>query len=253
MSLTPEHLAPRDSLLARRDARWRVAAFGLAVVGVAVLQGVWAALAAFLFALVVAYLGRVPGRWYRARIGVLLVTLSPFLVCVPFTVDRGDRLWEWGVLHVTDTGLIVAMTLAMKTVAIVTLVLTGLAAAPLHVTLSAAGRLGVPSLLVHLTLLTYRYVFLLLDELHRLRVALRVRGFRNAMTAHSYRTIGQVTGTLVVRGSERAERVAHAMRCRGFDGRFRTLDTFRTIPADVAMFIAVVAPVAGLVAWDVCG
>ena len=253
MSLNPEHLAPRDSPLARRDARWRLAAFGLAIVGVAVLRDPVPVAAGLAFALTLALVGRVPGRWYRDRIGMLLLAMLPFLIVVPFTVDRGDRLWDWRFLHITDAGLLVATTLTMKSVTLVTLALTLLASAPLHVTLCAAGRLGMPKLLVHLSLLTYRYVFLLLEELNRLRVALRVRGFRNAMNGHAYRTVGQVTGTLLVRGSDRADRVANALRCRGFDGRFRTLTTFRSTPADKLMFVLIVGISGGLVAWDVWG
>jgi cobalt/nickel transport system permease protein len=203
--------------------------------------------------MLLAWVGRVPGRWYLTRLGLLLLALVPFVGVVPFVVDRGERLWEWQFLHVTDAGLLVAAVLAMKTAALITLALTLLASAPLHATLAAAGRLGAPTLLVHLALLTYRYAFLLLDELSRLRVALRVRGFRNAMTGHAYRTVGQVTGTLLVRGSDRAEGVAQAMRCRGFAGRFRTLANFRTAPADVLMFTIIVSATAGLVAWDVSG
>src|SRR5262245_16927519 len=113
--------------------------------------------------------------------GVLLLALLPFLIVVPFTVDSGSSLWEWRFLRVTDVGVWAAVALAMKTVALVTLALTLLATAPLHATLNAAARLGVPRLLVHVTLLTYRYTFVLLDELNRLRIAVRVRGFRNAM------------------------------------------------------------------------
>ena len=250
MSLNPEYGNPRDSLLARRDPRWRLAAFVLAITGVAILRGPLPSVAALGMAFLLAVVGRIAGRWYRDRIGVLLLTLVPFLIVVPFAVGRGERLWEWRFLHVTDAGLIVALTLAMKTVALVTLALTLLTTAPMHTTLAAAGKLGVPRLLVHLTLLTYRYTFLLLDELNRLRIALRVRGFRNAMTGHAYRTIGQVTGTLIVRGSDRAEHVAQAMRCRGFTGQFHTLAVYRCRPADVSMFILVGIPIGGLVAWD---
>src|SRR5262245_37463959 len=253
MTLNPEHLAPRDSVLARRDPRWRLAAFVLAVVGISVVRSPLPSLAALVFALFLAAIGRVPGRWHRVRIGLLLLALVPFLIVVPFTVDRGLRLWEWRFLHVTDAGVLVAITLVAKSVAIVTVALALLATAPLHVTLAAAGRLGLPKMLVQLTVLTYRYVFLLADELNRLRIALRVRGFRNAMTSHAYRTVGRVTGTLIVRGADRAERVAQAMRCRAFDGRFRSLTEFRTKPADVLMFLVIVAVTGGLVAWDVSG
>jgi cobalt/nickel transport system permease protein len=253
MSLAPEPLPACDSVLARRDPRWRLAGFALAMIGVALVQQLPPAVVALGFALGLAVAARVPWAWYRARMGLLLVALLPFLIVVPFVVDRGERLWDWRFLHVTDAGLVVGAVLACKTVALVTLALTLLVTAPLHVTLSAAAKLGVPRLLVQLTQMTYRYVFLILDELNRLRTALRVRGFRNAMTGHAYRTVGQVAGTLIVRGADRADRVAHAMRCRGFDGRFRTLDASRTRPADVLMFGLMVGTVGGLVAWDVWG
>jgi cobalt/nickel transport system permease protein len=125
-----------------------------------------------------------------------------------------------------------------------------LASAPLDATLKAAHSLRVPGLVVQLALLTYRYLFLLADELGRLRTALRVRGFRNRASRHAYRTVGRVAGTLLVRGYERGERVGQAMRCRGFDGRFRSLTAFRTRPIDVLTFAVVVGCAAGAVWLD---
>ena len=83
--------------------------------------------------------------------------------------------------------------------------------------------------------------------------ALRVRGFRNRPDLHSYRTIGQVAGTLLVRSHERSERLAQAMRCRGFDGRFRSLHAFRTTVADVLAFALVVGYAACVLAGDWAG
>jgi cobalt/nickel transport system permease protein len=134
---------------------------------------------------------------------------------------------------------------------VVTLVLSLWATSPWQVTLKAARALRLPGLLVQLLGLTYRYLFLLAEEMQRLRVALRVRGYRNRADLHSYRTVGQVAGTLLVRSHERAERVGQAMRCRGFDGTYRTLADFRTRGADVLAFGLIVGGAAGLVFWDV--
>jgi cobalt/nickel transport system permease protein len=123
--------------------------------------------------------------------------------------------------------------------------------APWEVTLKAAHALRVPGLLVQLVALTYRYLHLLVEEVGRLRIALRVRGYRNRASLHSYRTVGHVAGTLLVRSSERAERVGQAMRCRGFDGRFRSLVDFATRPPDVLAFGLIVAWAGGLLAWDI--
>src|SRR5262245_45197854 len=137
MSLNPEHLSPSDSLLARRDARWRLSAFVLAIIAVAILRHPLPVAIALAFSLILAWLGRVPGKWYRARIGVLLIAIAPFILITPFTVDRGERLWDWRGLSITDEGIVVGLTLAAKTIALVTLALTLLATAPLHVTLAA--------------------------------------------------------------------------------------------------------------------
>ena len=77
-----------------------------------------------------------------------------------------------------------------------------------------------------------------------------MRGFRNRADLHSYRTIGQVAGTLLVRSQERSERVGQAMRCRGFDGEFRSLHDFRTTAGDVLAFVAIVSWAVGLGVWD---
>jgi cobalt/nickel transport system permease protein len=109
----------------------------------------------------------------------------------------------------------------------------------------------VPGLLVQLAMLTHRYIFVLDAELARLRTALRVRGFRNRPSRHSYRTVGHVAGTLLVRGYERAERVGQAMRCRGFDGRFRSLTEFRTTRADRWFFCVLVGGAVALALLDI--
>ena len=72
-------------------------------------------------------------------------------------------------------------------------------------------------------------------------------------TRHGYRTLGHVTGAILVRGADRADRVADAMRCRGFDGRFHTTTAFRTNPADCFAFVALVAATIALVLWDRAG
>jgi cobalt/nickel transport system permease protein len=90
----------------------------------------------------------------------------------------------------------------------------------------------------------------LADELRRLRIALRVRGYRNRASRHSYRTAGHVAGTLLVRGYERAERVGQAMRCRGFDGQFRSLSEFTTHPLDIVAFVLIAAFAVALAVWD---
>ncbi len=197
---------------------------------------------ALIAAMLLALLARLPLRWFLQRLGAAALFFALFALPLPWLLGDGPG-WSW---H----GVEAALLLTAKAITLITLFLTAQATAPLETTLKAAHALRIPGLLVQLGLLTYRYVFVLADELRRLRIALRVRGYRNRVRRHSYRTAGHVAGTLLVRGYERAERVGQAMRCRGFDGQFRSLTAFATRPADVMAFLLFVVSAAALAMWD---
>ncbi len=242
-------LSTRHSFISRMDPRWKLAALVSAAIAAALLRNLVPAVVALLAALVLAGLSRLSVRRYLSRLGMLLLFLGLFAVPMPFLRDDGPA-WLLGTVRVSQHGLIMALLLISKAVAIFTLMFILFATAPLDATLKAAHSLRVPGLIVQLIVLTLRYVWVLSNELTLIRVALRVRGYRNRITRHSYRTIGHVAGTLLVRGSERAERVGQAMRCRGFDGRFRSLTEFRTSPIDVLTFTLIAGSAVGLLLWD---
>jgi cobalt/nickel transport system permease protein len=235
----------------RMDPRWKLAGLLLAALALAFVRTWGPAMAALAGSMVIVALARLPWRWYLRRLATALTMYVLFLIWLPFVVESGDATVDLGgVLTLSLTGLLHLFVLSAKLVGMVSLMLVMLATTPLYDTFKAARSLCVPGVLVLLMLLTYRYVFLLMDEFARLRTALRVRGFRNRASLHSYRTIGQVAGTLLVRSHERSERVGQAMRCRGFDGAFRSLAEFRTTWPDVVAFVVIVGYVVGLLAWD---
>ncbi len=250
MTLLLDVPASRHSALCRLDPRWKLAALGFAILAVALIQTPGPALAAFAASLILVWAARLPTRWYAGRVGAALLVPLLLALGMPWTPHPTDAVAQVGGAVVSLSGLARALTLLAKVAAIVSLMLVLLATAPVHETFKAAQSLYAPAWLVQLALLSYRYVFLLAEEFARLRTALRVRGYRNRAGVHSYRTIGQVTGTLLVRGHERSERVGQAMRCRGFDGRFRALHDFRTRAADVLFLAGAVLAAAALLAWD---
>jgi cobalt/nickel transport system permease protein len=226
-----------DSPLARLDARWRLVALLAAIVAAAWGESIAVAGLALVGAVVLAWLARVPWPWYLARLLVVGILLAVFVVPVPLLAQ--------------SDGFRLAAVILLRSLALFSLACVLLVSAPLETTVKAAQALYVPRLLIHLMLMGYRYLFVLGEELARLRIALRVRGFRNRASMHAWRTVGAASGTLLVRGHDRADRVAHAMRCRGFDGRFRALSAFHTTARDVFSFVLVLVLSAGLIALDV--
>jgi cobalt/nickel transport system permease protein len=250
MTLALDLPPPAESFLSRVDPRWRLAAFILAAAATATFRTLPAAAVAALAAFLLVLLSRLPLSWFLSRLVQILPFLILFTIWLPFTVDAHGSRWQVGPLHLSAAGVHAAATLILKAVTLLTLMIVLLATAPLPTTLQAAHALRLPSLLIHLLLLTYRYVFLLAQEFTRLRIALRVRGYRSQFRLHTYRTIGHVAGTLLVRSHDRAERVGQAMRCRGFDGSFRSLATFHTTIGDIAFFMMMGTNAGLLWAWD---
>jgi cobalt/nickel transport system permease protein len=231
-----------DSPVARWDPRWKLAAVLVAAAGLAAVERPGPAAAGFALAVGLAVLARLPVRQVRDRLGLLLLAAAPFLILLPFTVAGPG----WG----SERGLAAAAAVGCRCLGIGTLALVLTATAPLPRTLAAGRALGLPGPVVLVAQLAHRYTAVLAGEARRLRTALRVRAFRPRTDAHTYRTLGHAAGALLVRGGERAERVAAAMRARGFDGTARGLDPFRTTAADVLGFAAAIMVTAAVVAWD---
>jgi cobalt/nickel transport system permease protein len=250
MTLALDIPACPPSFCQRFDPRWKLAGVLTAALAIASLENGGPALAALAGSLLLVALARIPWAWYLQRLGTASAMYALFLVWLPFVREAGDSTLDLGTLTISLTGLLRLIVLSAKLAGMISLMLVLLATTPLPDVFRAARALGMPRLLVTLMLLTYRYVFLLMEEFARLRIALRVRGFRNRANLHSYRTIGQVSGTLLVRSQERSDRVGQAMRCRGFDGAFRTFTEFHAHWSDVAAFGVIVGFAAGLVCWD---
>jgi cobalt/nickel transport system permease protein len=251
MTLGFSHLPEISSPLGMIDTRWRLAALILATAIVAALHTLPAAALALALALILAGCACLPLRWLGARLVTLLLAMAPAVVLLPLLHRDEHALLALGPWHISMAGTQLAVLIVLKGMALGTLAIVALTSAPLATTLDAAHRLHVPGLLIQLLLLSYRHAFLIADELSRLRLALRLRGFRARVDRHGYHTVGQVVGTLLVRGHERAERVAQAMTCRGFAGRFQSLCDFRTRPVDVVAFVAILGAALAIGLWDI--
>ncbi len=204
---------PLDGL----DPRTRVLGAVLFAATAVALSRPSALLAALALAAGLAALARLPLRRTLARLAALEGFVLLVVAALPFTVP-GDPAFSVLGLVASREGLLAAAEVALTANAVV-LSLTALAGAMEPAVLGhALGGLGAPRRLVHLLLLTVRYVDVLEGEARRLALAMRARGFRPATDRHTLRTLGHLVGMLLVRSVERSERVLAAMKCRGYDG-----------------------------------
>ena len=235
--------------LGARDPRLRVlAALGFALVTVSLSRPTPLALA-LVIALSLALAAGLGGAVLARRLSVLGGLLLVLVATLPFTVP-GQAIGYLGPLTASREGLVLGLTILVRAGTVV-LTLTALIGTLEPVALGhSLARLGVPDRLVHLFLFTLRHIHALYGEYARLRQAMRARAFVPRSDRHTWNTLGWLMGMLLVRSLARSRRVLDAMRCRGFDGRLRLLDTLRWRPADSAALTATVVLVAVLWSLD---
>jgi cobalt/nickel transport system permease protein len=239
-----------DGPIGRLDPRGRVlaaAAFALLTVGLNRLPALGAALALAAAAVVLSGLkGGAILRRLLALDGLMAVTL----LTLPFTVPGDPLAGPFGV-EVSRPGALRALAILLKADAVVLMVLALLGTLETVVLGRALGRLGAPEKLVRLYLFTVRYVAVLHREYRRLRTAMRARAFVMRCDRRTWTAAGHLFGMLLVRSIERSERIVAAMRCRGFEGSFPTLDEpGRFRPADGAFALAAMAGMVVLVSIE---
>jgi cobalt/nickel transport system permease protein len=96
----------------------------------------------------------------------------------------------------------------------------------------------------------YRYIFVLTDEVMRMRQARDSRNFGGGRL-RQLKTIGHMIGTLFIRSYERGERIYAAMLARGFDGQIRSLHqlNFKRADAYFSAAFALVLISSVIVSW----
>jgi cobalt/nickel transport system permease protein len=217
-----EDFAVGDSVLHGLDVRLKVIAATVYTVQLAVSMRFTTLSAALILSLVLVALSRLPIQAVAVRLLPLNGFVALFWLVLPLTMP-GDPLARLGPLPLSQEGILLAARLTLKANAIF-LALIALVSTSSMVNIGRAlGLLRFPAKLVHLLLLTYRYIFVIEEEYQKLRRAALVRCFKPRTTLHTYRTYAYMVGMLLVRAADRADRVQQAMRCRGFDGRFHTL------------------------------
>jgi cobalt/nickel transport system permease protein len=224
----------------RLDPRAKVVGFvGITLVGVSASLATWPAWVACGLALATsAALAGVglPVIWRRSR----LILPPVLLVAVLLPFVRGGETVSIGPFALSAAGLETLATVSAKaTIGVVSAVLLG-ATTSFPSVLAALERLRVPRLFVLIAAFTYRYLFVIVVEVGRMRAALAARAYRPRNLAH-VAPLGRVATALFLRTYARGERVYLAMLARGYTGAMPRLDPLRFSRADAAFLALLVA------------
>jgi cobalt/nickel transport system permease protein len=208
--------------------RTRVLCAGLMVTAIAFTpDGHWWTWATYALAISgLVFLSRVTAWVLFKRVSIEFCFIGTVLLGTLFN-RGGEVVWQWGWLSVTNVGLTVLGSVALKsTLCLLTLNLLTLTT-PVPALLQSLVQLRVPPLLVAILASMYRYIGVLVDEFTAMRQAANSRNLWVSSGKRQRSVIGNMFGSLFVRTYERGERVHQAMLARGYGG----LPTVRDLPA----------------------
>ena len=226
-----ETFAVGDSIIHRIDPRFKVVAAAAFSIVVALSYQFPTLFAALVTAVVLTLAAHLNMKAVIRRLLVVIGFLSLLWILLPLTF-KGEALTHIGPLTATRSGVVLAAQISLKSLAILLAFIALITTMNFAVLGHALDRMHLSGKLVHLLLMTYRYIFVIEQEYQRMVRAAKIRGFSPGTNLHTYRTFAYFVGMLFVRAASRADRVYRAMRCRGFDGRLYCLTDFPSRPSN---------------------
>jgi len=240
-----EEFVSNGCLIHRLDPRVKIVVVFLFSVAVAVSNRFVVLMLALGLGLCIVLAARLPIKQLVRR----LVPVNMFIILLwfflPFTFE-GEPLFSVGPLVGTHEGVLYAARISIKSNAIMVMLIALVASTSILTLGHAMHELRVPKKIVHLFFFTYRYIHVIHREYLRLVSAMKVRGFRPGTNMHTYKTFAYLVGMLLVRSSDRAERVHNAMLCRGFSGNLYSLSEFSLKTRDMISLILMLALILAL-------
>jgi len=239
-------------LIHRLDPRFRIVLVSTFSIVVALSNHVPALLSALAVSIVLTAMARLNLKEVLKRLRVVFWFLLLIWVVLPFTFE-GKSLYRVGQFAITEPGVLLSIRITIKSTTILLAIMAMISTMTIVTMGHALNRMPFPEKIVHLLLMTYRYIFVIEQEYQRLLTAIKIRGFRSGTNIHSYRTFAYLIGMLFVRASTRAQRVHQAMLCRGFRGRFYTLARFKPSTRNWIFSILMSGVIAGLIVMEIKG
>jgi cobalt/nickel transport system permease protein len=227
--LTVERLSEIDehadrSWLKGFDGRIKLLCSISLVVVSALLRGLEPLLVVLAFVLGLVLLSRVPLRHIAKNFALTL----PFVGFAALTV-----LFTNGI----DAAAILSVRIGSSVLVLLILVST----TPFFQMMGAFRALHIPKVMANLILFTYRFIFLFLDEMERMRTARIARGFTGGwsfLDRRALKTLGTSIGMTFMRANGRATIIYDALLSRGYTGDIRSFERSRVRPRDALLVSA---------------
>jgi len=183
----------------------------------------------FLILLILILLSRIPLPFIFVRSLVIIPFVLLTAIFIPFF--KGGEVagsYNFLTLHLTISykGLLILQNILIKSWLSVLSLTILTSTTKFSSLLKALEILKIPRVMILIASFFYRYMFLLVDQIMKIKNARDSRSFKKN-PLYQFKIIGYMVGELFIRTYDRAERIYLAMLSRGFNGTIYTLESFK--------------------------
>ena len=166
----------------------------------------------------------------------MIFYLSPFLILFVMANVIFDRIpiYYIGNFYIT-TGMLSAVTLLVKNIFSILACYILISTTGIYNICYGLNRLHIPDIITNQILLTYRYIFVLIDEANEMYTAYQLRAPKQKGIHH--KVWGTFLGSLFIRSSNRANELYNSMILRGYKNKLYEFKRIKIRAIDLLFLI----------------
>jgi len=176
-------------------------------------------------------------KLFKKLIPVNFFLLFLWLI-IPFTYP-GDKFQMW-IFNLSYQGLKYCLLISLKANLIVLTTAVFLSTSPFLHIIHSLHHLKIPEKLVNILYFFSRYIPVINEEKEKLKRTMKARSFIPKTSIHTYKTISNLVGMIILDSYERSEKVYRAMVARSFSGVFWTKNHFKWRKRDTETGIIII-------------
>ncbi|MEM3383333.1 MAG: cobalt ECF transporter T component CbiQ [Nitrososphaerales archaeon] len=187
---------------------------------------------------ILSIVSRIPLKIFLIRTS--LIPLFTTLIALPLIfITPGNQILNLNFINITTEGVHKALIFILRVWTCVNSLILLTLTTKFSNIINAMEKLKIPKIFTVMISITYRFIFLSINEAYRMLLAKESRTFKKESRLKEIKTLASMLSTLFIRSYERGERVYLAMMARGYNGSVNNLEKMSINRRDVVFILIV--------------
>ncbi|MEM3438008.1 MAG: cobalt ECF transporter T component CbiQ [Nitrososphaerales archaeon] len=233
-----EKYSSLNSIIQKIDSRVKIFS-SIALISIAILaKSILTLIILMSIIFILSMLSRIPLKFFLIRTS--LIPLFVTLIALPLIfITPGNQILNLNFISITTEGIHKALLFILRVWTCVNSLILLTLTTKFSSIINATENLKIPKIFTMMISITYRFIFLSINEAYRMLLAKELRTFKKESRLKTIKTLASMFSTLFIRSYERGERVYLAMMARGYKGSMNNLKNTSINRRDVAFILII--------------